>query len=73
MFSMHAVQAGEDVVIANPGEPVARLVAVPATRPDLGSPQSVLDWMRDHPLPPHLQRRASEIEATIRVDRQAWD
>jgi prevent-host-death family protein len=67
-----AAQAGEDVLIANRGEPVARLVATSAaTR--AGRPPDFLKWLADNPLPTYAQRSAVEIDATIAAERTAWD
>jgi prevent-host-death family protein len=71
-----AAQAGEDVVIANRGAPVVRLVPA-ATRaaagPDLGSARSILDWLERHDLPRYARRSAQEIDAAIEAERRAWD
>ena len=71
-----AARAGEDVVIANRGEPVARLVPVraPAAATEKpGSPRAILDWLKSHPLPAYAKRSAEEIDAAIRVERSSWD
>ena len=38
-----------------------------------GSPQSILDWLKNHPLPAHARRSAEEIDAAIEAERNAWD
>ena len=71
-----AAQAGEDVVIANRGEPVARLVpAGPAPQPktNAGSARAILDWLKHHNLPADARRTADEIDAAIAEERDAWD
>jgi prevent-host-death family protein len=71
-----AAQAGEEVVIANRGEPVARLVRVKGSATagaDAGSPRAILDWLTNHPLPAHARRSAEEIDAAIQQERTAWD
>lgn len=80
-----SAQAGEEVVIANRGEPVARLVAVaasarPAPRPAVQArplpaarPGGILAWLEANPLPAYLRRSAQEIDAAIEDERQAWD
>lgn len=71
-----AARAGEEVVIANRGEPVARLVpagTAPAARVNAGSARTILDWLEQHPLPAHARRSAQEIDAAIREERDAWD
>ena len=71
---IRSVQAGEEVVIANRGEPVARLVpaVAPPAKQDVGSARCVLDWLRDHPLPPYARRSADEIDSAIREERESW-
>jgi prevent-host-death family protein len=69
--------AGEEVVIANRGEPVVRLVPAgtlpPARGKSLGNAQAVLDWAAAHPLPRYARRTAEEIDADIDEERAAWD
>jgi len=69
-----SAQAGEDVVIANRGEPVVRLVPTgkaPAAT-GAGNARRVLDWLRNHPLPPYAVRSAEEIDAAIEEERDSW-
>jgi prevent-host-death family protein len=71
-----AAQAGEDVVIANRGEPVARLVAAgpaPQAKTNAGSPRAILDWLKRHKLPVYARRTADQIDAAIDGERNAWD
>ena len=72
---IRSAQAGEDVIIANRGEPVARLVPIPKedSLGPLGSPARILDWLRRNPLPESSRRSAEEIDAEIQVERDAWD
>ncbi len=70
-----SVQAGEDVIIANRGEPVARLVPVgKASLPAAaaGSAQRILDWLDAHPLPAYARRSTEEIDAAIEDERNSW-
>jgi prevent-host-death family protein len=70
-----AAQAGEDVVIANRGELVARLVPAgtsPAGSVNTGNAQAILDRLERHPLPPYASRSAEEIDA-IEAERNSWD
>ena len=65
-------RAGEEVVIADRGEPVARLVPVrrvSAVQAGTGSAQAILGWIRSHPLPAYARRSADEIDAAIRQSR----
>jgi prevent-host-death family protein len=70
-----AAQAGEEVIIANRGAAVARLVAVNAPDvPERGSPQGFVAWLDRRPsLPPESHRTAAEIDAGISEERAAWD
>jgi prevent-host-death family protein len=71
-----AARAGEEVIIANRGEPVVRLVPAgpaPASRADTGNARAILDWLRRHPLPAYARRSAEEIDAAIRLERSSWD
>jgi prevent-host-death family protein len=71
-----SAQAGEDVVIANRGEPVARLVSTStpsSVSANPGSAAAFLGWLAEHPLPAHHQRTHTEIEAGISDERGAWD
>ena len=72
---IRSAQAGEDVIIANRGEPVARLL--PISKEDsvgpLGSPARILAWKKRNPLPESSRRSAEEIDADIQAERDAWD
>jgi prevent-host-death family protein len=70
-----AAEAGEDVVIANRGQPVVRLVPTSAVGKArlAGSPHRILAWKEKNPLPSHLRRSAEEIDAEIAAERNAWD
>jgi prevent-host-death family protein len=71
-----AAQAGEEVVIANRGEPVVRLVPAmtsTAVGAGTGSAKSILDWLTSHPLPAYARRSAQEIDAAIEEERSGWD
>jgi len=68
---LRRAQAGEDVIIANRGVPVARLVPISAQ--DAAAGGDVLVWLQQHPLPAALRRSHAEIEAEIGRERAAWD
>ena len=71
-----SVQAGEEVVIANRGEPVARLVPARETAgatSEAGNACAILDWLERHPLPDYARRSTEEIDAAIEQERQSWD
>jgi len=67
-------QAGEEIVIANRGRPVARLVAARSV-PAAGAAVSpgLVGWLDAHPLPAHARRSAEEIDKAITQESQAWD
>jgi len=71
-----SVQAGEEVVIANRGEPVARLVSArdaPKAAAGTGSARTILDWLESHALPDYARRSAEEIDAAIDQERRSWE
>jgi prevent-host-death family protein len=73
---IRSVQAGEQVIIANRGEPVARLVSATAPKDvvaEVGSAQAILDWIEKRRLPTYARRSAEEIDATIAEERASWD
>lgn len=73
---LKAARSGEDVVIANRGEPVARLVAVHGPAGHHASPRyagDLLAWLEKNPLPAHLRRSHEQIEASIQAERDSWD
>lgn len=67
-----SVQAGGEVVIANRGEPIVRLVPVIASQ-SKSSKTDFLQWLEANPLPPHLQRSHAEIELGISEQRVSWE
>lgn len=70
---LRAVQAGEEVIIANRGEPVAKLVSATPIEPAIGTGASILKWLEENPLPESSRRSAEEIDAFIAEERAAWD
>ena len=71
----HIIQsalAGEEVVIANRGNPVVRLVPVDQET-DQDSSKSFSQWLSDNPLPEHLRATEESIEASIEKQRDSWD
>jgi prevent-host-death family protein len=71
-----SVQAGEEVIIANRGKPVVRLVpmdnAASSSLPR-GSGKRILEWLEQHPLPESARRSAEEIDAYIEGERNSWE
>ncbi|MDY0743556.1 type II toxin-antitoxin system prevent-host-death family antitoxin [Paucibacter sp. R3-3] len=73
---IRSAQAGEEVVIANRGQPVAKLVPIhPTDSAETGQerPRDFVAWLRANPLPAHLQRSHELIEAGIQAERESWD
>lgn len=73
---IRSVQAGEEVIIANRGEPVARLVPIGATKSEeapIGSGRRILEHLRKNPIPEQARRSAQEIDDYIREERNSWD
>lgn len=71
-----ATQTGEEVIIANRGQPVARLLPIEAPHQASalpGSPAAILDWLEHHPLPPYARRSAQNIDDSICQERDSWD
>ncbi|GAB4062964.1 type II toxin-antitoxin system prevent-host-death family antitoxin [Uliginosibacterium sediminicola] len=70
-----SAQAGEEVIIANRGVPVARLIATGAGNTGTGDaqPGGVLAWLAQHPLPAHARRSHEAIEAALNEERAGWE
>ena len=71
-----SAQAGEEVIIANRGEPVVQLVPIGARRADeapVGSARRILEHLRKNPIPKHARRSEEEIDRYIREERNSWD
>jgi prevent-host-death family protein len=70
-----SAQAGEEVVIANRGEPVAKLIPIgkAGRQAEQGSARAILGWLDRHPLPDYARRSAKEIDAYIEETRESWD
>ena len=69
-----AAQAGEEVVIANRGEPVAKIVpAGKEVAVATGSSPRILEWLDSHTVPAYVRRSADEIDAAIKAERESWD
>jgi prevent-host-death family protein len=71
-----SVRAGQEVVIANRGEPVARLVPADeraSSETGTGDGRAILQWLSRHPLPAHARRSAAELDRAIDEARADWD
>jgi prevent-host-death family protein len=69
---IRSAQAGEEVIIANRGEPVARLVPARETA-GAGSARAILGWLERHSLPDYARRSAEEIDAAIAEEKHSWE
>jgi prevent-host-death family protein len=71
---IRTVRAGEQVVIANRGEPVARLTAVDAVSAGAarGTATAILELAQAH-RPSPRKRSTREIDRAIADERAAWD
>lgn len=72
---LRAVQAGEEVIIANRGEPVAKLAPIAPAAPEAprGSYEAIMKALAESKLPASSRRSAEEIDAYIAEERAAWD
>ena len=67
-----AAGRGEDVVIANRGKPVGRLVAVEDETPGHTAEQAAA-WLASHPVPRHASRSAAALDQQIASEREGWE
>jgi prevent-host-death family protein len=72
---IRAAQAGEEVIIANRGQAVARLSPIqePMSGAVVGSAKALLNWLEKSSQPGWMQRSAADINADIEQERGAWD
>ena len=69
-----AARAGETVVIADRGKPVAMLVPIEEDGVgDRGNVDAILAWLDANPLPAHMGRTGEEIDAYLEAERASWD
>ena len=62
------VQEGAEVIIANHGQPVARLVPIRGHRGI-----DIVTWMETNPMPTGSRRTPDEIDADIADERDSWE
>ncbi len=68
-----SAQAGEEIIIANRGRPVARLVAAEkADEAPVGSAERILGWLAKHPAPQYNRRKGEDIDAAVERERNSW-
>lgn len=67
-----AASNGEEVVIANRGKPVARLVGVDSVE-SAQTAAGVVDWLRRNPLPAPASRHSEDLDRQIAEEREGWE
>lgn len=72
---IRAARAGDEVIIANRGKPVAKLVALNEADHSAprGSGSAILDWLDQNPTPEAIRRSATQIDSAIEEERESWD
>lgn len=66
-----AVGDGAEVVIANRGKPVARLVPVTSEQPHTAA--RLAEWLTVHPVPGRETRSGGQLDQQIAEERQGWE
>lgn len=65
--------AGEEIIIANRGQPVAKLTAATAQpRVKAGHAGGIAGWLERNPLPAGARRTGAAIDAAIAEERHTW-
>ena len=67
-----AASKGHEVVIANRGTPVARLVAIDSSAPN-HTAQQAAEWLTRNPVPAHAARTSAELDEQIASEREGWE
>lgn len=67
-----AARNGEEIVIANRGRPVVKLVAVDADAMRHTGPQ-IAAWLKQNPLPAPAVRQRADLDQQVAGEREAWD
>lgn len=67
-----AAAQGREVVIANRGTPVVRLVPVEAGVP-LHTARQAAEWLTRNPVPAHAVRTSAELDEQIAREREGWE
>lgn len=62
-------QAGEDVVIASRGKPVARIVPVRAAHDG----RALAVWLRANQIAPEHARSQVQVDAYLAAERASWE
>ncbi|WP_291057408.1 type II toxin-antitoxin system prevent-host-death family antitoxin [Herbiconiux sp.] len=58
-------EAGEEIVIARRGTPVAKIVRYEEPESPYWTGKQIVEWLEANPIPPHLQKTPEEIDAWI--------
>ena len=67
-----AAVAGEEVIIANRGVAMVRLVPVDTSNKSSDGP-AIAAWLHAHPVPVHARRTTADIENAISNERDGWE
>ena len=67
-----AASEGHEIVIANRGRPVARLIAIDANE-QTHTAQQAADWLVRNPVPPRIARASSALDEQIATEREGWE
>lgn len=67
-----AVADGDEVVIANRGKPVARLVPVGGSATQHTATQAA-EWLSTNLVPARTSRTAAELDRQIATEREGWE
>jgi prevent-host-death family protein len=65
--------SGEEIIISNRGEPVAKITGIPRQSLPPGNPVRIAEWLAQNPFPAHARRSPEEIERAIEDERNSWD
>lgn len=66
------VGGGGEVVIANRGKPVARLVPIEADAPQHTAAHAA-EWLTRNLVPTRASRTADELDRQIQAEREGWE
>lgn len=65
-------RSGNEVIITNRGEPVAKLVPVSSPQ-TAATGAAIAQWLESHRLPDRLVRPSAEIDAQIAEAADSWE
>lgn len=61
------------ITVRRPARAAATQSLPTADMPARGNGATLLQWIRDNPMPAHMQKTAAEIDAQILEMRNSWD